>query len=136
MTAPMNLTDTRTPVFSIVANGFKEVAKEAFNAILMSLIVSMKNEKEELINLYQDIELDNDILLSEDLDNFYDALNNREKNAQNLFNMSKKHKNKSDIFMQFYIASDELYDTLAKVNYDLGTIESNLIKEGKLEYAS
>ncbi|UCM99191.1 hypothetical protein LCX93_06505 [Sulfurimonas sp. SWIR-19] len=123
-------------IFEILANGFKDMKKEILNKILMNLIYSMKKEHESLKKLYEEIQINNDILLDENLEDFYDSLELAKMNAQRLYKLSDIHKNKSEIFMEFYNTSSELYEDLVKIPYEISSIESNLIHQGKLDYAS
>jgi len=140
MTMPMNLSlqfeKDMMPIVDIVAQGFMDTTKGLINSILISFIHSIKKQQEELKKLHEDIKTDNDILLNSDLDEFYDFMEIGKKNAKNLLQLAENYKEKSDIFMEFYKTTNDLYETLIKIPYEISTIESSLIHDGKLDYAS
>ena len=136
MTAPLQMTNAITPAFEIIAKGFKDISKDILNSILISFIFSINKQKQELLDFYADIEKENDILLQTDLDSMYNSFILIQENAKTLYQLAEIYKDKSDIFMQFYKQADELYDIALTTSYNISTIESDLIHQNKLQYAS
>ena len=126
MTANLHFEDAFTSIFTTVANSFNNMKKDVVNALLMNLIVSMKNKNKELRDFLFEIEENPQRVLNIDLDDFFDSMNVLEDNFKHLLKLAEKNKDKSDMFMQFYKTIDELLETTVYVNIEIGFIESEV----------
>lgn len=136
MTVNLHFEDAYPSIFQTAVSAFKLKAKDISSSILMALIVSVKNQNKELSQILVKIEQDNNILASIDLIEFYDTMNILQDNLELLLDLANKHKSKSDIFMEFYKAIDELYNSCIVITVDIGFIESDLKYTENLQDAS
>jgi len=136
MTAPMQIETSLPPIFNIVASGLKNIAKEMSDAIIMQFIYSIRKEQEELISMYTYIKENKQTLLDGNLENLYDELMASENNMQELYKNTQDHKDKSDIFVQMHLATEELLNDYTRVIAEITDIELELIHQGDLKYAS
>jgi len=136
MTANLHFEDIFTSIFETVVNSISSMKKEVLNTLLMNLIFSMNTKNKELRQLFSEIEEEPERILNMNLDDFFDAMLQLEDNFSSLLKLANIHKDKSDIFMQFYKSIDELYATTVYVNLEVGFIESELNHSLEMKNAS
>ena len=136
MTAPMQIERAIPSIFDLIAVGIQDMAKDLSDSIIMKLIYSVRKEQEELNTMYKYISENKNTLLDDNLENLYDELMSSEDNIAELLKVSNNHKNKSDIFLQMNIATEQLLNDYTRIIEDITNIEIELIHQGDLEYAS
>ena len=136
MTANLHFEDSFTPIFRTVIDSFSSIKKEILDSLLMNLIVTMENKNKELRDMLFEIEENPERLLNINLDDFFDTMLQLEDNFKPLLTLAQKHKDKSEMFMQFYKSIDELYETTTYVNIEIGFIETELMHSQEMKSAS
>ena len=131
MTLNLHFEDSIETIFRILINSFNNIEKETLNSLLTNLIVTMNNATKKLRYILFDIGQSPEKLLNINLDDFFDNILELEDNFEKLLRLAQAHKDKSDMFMQFYKSITELYETTVCVYSDIGFIEAKLIHEIK-----
>ncbi|UCM99193.1 hypothetical protein LCX93_06515 [Sulfurimonas sp. SWIR-19] len=131
MTTHLHFEDALMSIFNTVVQSLGSIKKEFIDTLLMNLIVTMQNKNKKLRDILFEIEENPQMLLNMDLEDFYDTMLQLEDNFKQLLKLAEKHKDKSDMFMQFYKTIDELYGTVVYVNIEVGFLEAELKHEIK-----
>lgn len=136
MTTHLHFEDALMSVFKTVVQSLDSIKKEFIDTLLMNLIVTMQNKNKKLRDILFEIEENPDTLLDMNLEDFYDTMLQLEDNFKQLLKLAQKHKDKSDMFMQFYKTIDELYGTVVYVNIEVGFLEAELKHPHEIKNAS
>lgn len=136
MNLNLHFEDIIENVFRILVNSSADIEKDTLNSLLTNLIVTMKNATKKLRNILFEIEQNPEILLNTNLDDFYDNILELEDNFEQLLRLAEDHKDKSDMFMQFYKTINELYEITVCVYSDIGFIEAKLMHKTKTAKAT
>ena len=131
MNLNLHFEDSIEPIFRILIDSFNDMKKDTLNSLLINLIVIMKNATKKLRDILFEIEQNPAILLNMNLDDFYDNILELEDNFQQLLILAKDHKDKSDMFMEFYKTINELYEVTVCTYSDIGFIEAKLMHKTK-----
>ncbi len=133
MTAPLHFESLVPSIFDTTVSAFKSGANEIANNLLMNLIFTLQEENNKIKSLITDLELEPTISLTLDTDEFHDSLIFLENILEKQVNISKKNKNNSDIFFEFYKICDESYTNVLILGNEVSAVASELRhKEFKL----
>ena len=119
-----NSTSLISSVYDTAISAFKNGAKDIANSLLMNLIFTLKNQDNDLKNILFDLEKNPTISITLDTDEYQDILINLEYNFEKLLCVSKKYKDKSDVFMEFYKISDSLYGHIILLGNEVSAVAS------------
>ena len=124
MTLNIHFEDSFTPIFQTLVDSFTASKRELTNTILMKIIFSINAKNKELRDILFDIEENPQRLENMNLEDFYDMMGDLEDNFKPLLSLAKKHKNKSEMFLEFYKALNTFFETINYVNIEVGFIEA------------
>ncbi|MGD9718159.1 MAG: hypothetical protein AB7U24_02875 [Sulfurimonadaceae bacterium] len=136
MTYNLQFEDVFTSVFETVVKSFKDKSRDIVNSILMSLIVSMKNKNDALRTSLEEMFEDETIIKNMNLDEYYDHMLSLQDNLERLVGIAKQHRDKSEMFNEFYKSVKDLYETVVYVTIEVGFMEAKSNHEVFLENAS
>ena len=136
MVVSLHFEEAFPSIFEVAVNAFKTKAKDISNSVLMSLIVTIKNQSKEIEQLLFDIESSPEIVLGMDLESFYENMDYLQDNLEKMLRLSEKHKNKSDIFMEYHKAIDRLYNVTIVLTNEIGFTEAQINHTDNIDHAS
>lgn len=118
-------------LFQTTINAFKTGAREIGNAILMNVIVSLKEHERYYKKLLDEITDDPALALELDNDDFHATMMSMEDFLEKNLKEVKEHESDSDIFKEYANAYESLYNTILMTGIEVAAAAARARHESR-----